>query len=37
MVGDVTFFDMRLNDDSGEFMGILRLATPDAPDSLLAR
>jgi class 3 adenylate cyclase len=36
-LGDITFFDMRLNDDAGEFIGVLRLATPDAPDSLLAR
>jgi len=36
-LGDVTFFDMRLNSDSGDFIGVLRLATPDAPDSLLAR
>ena len=26
-----------INDDAGEFIGVLRLATPDAPDSLLAR
>ena len=36
-LGDVTFFDVRLNDDAGDFIGVLRLATPDAPDSLLAR
>jgi len=36
-LGDVTFFDMRINDDAGDFIGVLRLATPDAPDSLLAR
>ena len=35
-LGDITFFDMRLNDDGGEFIGVLRLGTPDAPDSLLA-
>jgi hypothetical protein len=28
---------MRINDDAGEFIGVLCLATPDAPDSLLAR
>ena len=36
-LGDITFFDMRINNDAGEFIGVLRLATPDAPDSLLAR
>src|SRR5680860_1415134 len=36
-LGDVTFFDIRINNDAGEFIGVLRLATPDAPDSLLAR
>ena len=36
-LGDITFFDLRLNNDTGEFIGVLRLATPDAPDSLLAR
>jgi len=36
-LGDVTFFDMRINSDDGDFIGVLRLATPDAPDSLLAR
>src|SRR6185369_6704920 len=32
-----TFIDVRINDDAGEFIGVFRLATPDAPDSLLAR
>jgi class 3 adenylate cyclase len=36
-LGDTAFFDMRINDDAGEFIGVLRLASPDAPDSLLAR
>ncbi len=36
-LGDITFLDMRINDDAGAFIGVLRLATPDAPDSLLAR
>jgi class 3 adenylate cyclase len=36
-LGDTTFFDMRINDDAGSFIGVLRLASPDAPDSLLAR
>jgi hypothetical protein len=36
-LGDITFLDMRINNDAGDFIGVLRLATPDAPDSLLAR
>jgi class 3 adenylate cyclase len=36
-LGDTTFFDMCINDEDGEFIGVLRLAAPDAPDSLLAR
>jgi class 3 adenylate cyclase len=36
-LGDTAFFDMRINDDTGEFIGVLRLASPDAPDSLLVR
>lgn len=28
---------MRINDDAGDFVGVLRLVSPDAPDSLLAR
>ena len=36
-LGDITFFDMCINDGAGEFIGVLRIATPDAPDSLLAR
>jgi class 3 adenylate cyclase len=36
-LGDVTFFDVRINDDSGDFIGVLRLSVPDAPFSLLAR
>jgi class 3 adenylate cyclase len=36
-LGDTAFFDVRINDDAGEFIGVLRLASPDAPDSLLAR
>ena len=36
-LGDITFFDMRINDDAGAFIGVLRLETPDAPESLLAR
>ena len=36
-LGDTAFIDVRINDDAGEFIGVLRLASPDAPDSLLAR
>jgi class 3 adenylate cyclase len=36
-LGDTAFFDMRINDDGGAFIGVLRLAKADAPDSLLAR
>jgi class 3 adenylate cyclase len=36
-LGETTFFDMRLNDDTGAFIGVLRLARPNAPESLLAR
>ncbi len=36
-LGDTAFLDMRINDDAGEFIGVLRLASADAPDSLLAR
>jgi hypothetical protein len=34
-LGDLTFLDVRINADSGEFIGVLRLAAPDAPASLL--
>ena len=36
-LGDVTFVDIRLNDDTGEFIGVLRLSTGDVGDSLLLR
>lgn len=36
-LGDLTFLDVRINADSGEFVGVLRFASPDAPASLLAR
>jgi class 3 adenylate cyclase len=36
-LGDTAFLDMRINDDNGAFIGVLRLAKADAPDSLLAR
>jgi class 3 adenylate cyclase len=36
-LGDTAFLDMRINDDAGTFIGVLRLAKADAPDSLMAR
>jgi class 3 adenylate cyclase len=36
-LGDTAFLDLRINDDAGAFIGVLRLAKADAPDSLLAR
>ena len=36
-LGDTSFFDMRINDDAGKFIGVFRLSTPDAPASLLTR
>ena len=36
-LGETTFLDMRINDDDGTFIGVLRLARPDMPESLLAR
>jgi class 3 adenylate cyclase len=36
-LGNVAFFDMRINNDAGEFIGVLRISTADAPDSLLVR
>jgi class 3 adenylate cyclase len=36
-LGNVSFFDMRINNDAGEFIGVLRLSTADAPHSLLVR
>jgi class 3 adenylate cyclase len=36
-LGDTAFLDVRINDDNGDFIGVLRLAKADAPDSLLTR
>ena len=36
-LGDITFTDVRINGDDGEFLGILRLSHGDMPDSLLFR
>jgi class 3 adenylate cyclase len=37
VLGDVTFLDLRIDDRSGQFIGVLRLARTSLPDSLLAR
>jgi class 3 adenylate cyclase len=37
VLGDVTFLDLRIDDASGRFIGVLRLARTSLPDSLLAR
>ena len=37
VLGDVTFLDLRIDDRSGQFIGVLRLARTALPDSLLAR
>ena len=37
VLGDVTFLDMRINSDDGEFIGVLRLSRAALPDSLMAR
>lgn len=36
-LGDITFTDIRLVDDDGTFLGIMRLSHGDMPDSLLFR
>ena len=36
-LGDVTFTDVRINGDDGEFLGTMRLSHGDLPDSLLLR
>jgi class 3 adenylate cyclase len=36
-LGDVTFTDIRINGDDGEFLGVMRLSHGDLPDSLLLR
>ena len=37
VLGDVTFLDVRIDDRSGQFIGVLRLSRVAMPDSLLAR
>jgi class 3 adenylate cyclase len=37
VLGNVTFVDLRINDDDGQFLGVLRLARTSIPESLLAR
>ncbi len=37
VLGDVTFLDLRLSDEAGAFIGVLRLARAALPESLLAR
>lgn len=37
VLGDVTFLDLRIDDRSGQFIGVLRLSRVATPDSLLAR
>jgi class 3 adenylate cyclase len=37
VLGDLTFFDMRINDDDGRFLGVLRFARTALPESLLTR
>jgi len=37
VLGDVTFLDLRIDDRSGQFIGVLRLSRVAMPDSLLAR
>ncbi len=36
-LGDVTFTDIRISSDDGEFLGTMRLSHGDLPDSLLLR
>jgi class 3 adenylate cyclase len=37
VLGDVTFLDLRINDDNGGLLAIVRLSRTAVPDSLLAR
>jgi class 3 adenylate cyclase len=37
VIGDLTFLDLRINDDDGRFLGILRFARTALPESLLSR
>jgi len=36
-LGDVSFIDIRINGDDGEFIGVMRLSHGDLPDGLLMR
>lgn len=37
VLGDVTFLDIRVNDDDGRFLAVVRLSRAALPESLLAR
>jgi class 3 adenylate cyclase len=37
VLGDLSFLDLRVNDDEGQFIGVLRLARTALPESLLTR
>jgi class 3 adenylate cyclase len=37
VLGDVTFLDVRINDDDGRFLGVIRFARTALPESLMAR
>jgi class 3 adenylate cyclase len=37
VLGDVTFVDMRIDDDDGQFLAVVRLARTAIPESLLTR
>lgn len=37
VLGDVTFLDLRIHDDEGTFLGVLRFSRNSVPDSLLSR
>ena len=34
-LGDITFTDIRINGDDGEFLGVMRLSRGDLPDHLV--
>ena len=37
ILGDLTFVELRINDDDGQFIGVVRLVRTTMPDALLAR
>lgn len=37
ILGDLTWLELRVNDDAGDFIGVIRLVHSSVPDSLLAR